>query len=129
MLPLTLDGVSERQARQRANGLLQQVGLVHRAAHFPAQLSGGEMQRVAVARAVAAEPDLLLADEPTGNLDSQNGCRVMQLLSDLNQRLDITLLLATHSDEAASYASTSLYLNDGRLLSPQEEDERVSQAV
>lgn len=116
MLPLTLDGLAEHQARQRAAALLEQVGLADRSKHFPAQLSGGEMQRVAVARAVAAQPGLLLADEPTGNLDSENGRRVMQLLSDLNQGLQLTIVVATHSDEAASRASRSIFLRDGRLV-------------
>ena len=74
------------------------------------------MQRVAVARAVAAEPEVLLADEPTGNLDSENGRRVMELLGNLNHTLNLTILLATHSDEAAGYAKRSLYLRDGRLV-------------
>ncbi|MDI9445932.1 MAG: ABC transporter ATP-binding protein [Planctomycetota bacterium] len=116
MLPLTLDGAAEQQARRRAARLLEEVGLADRSKHFPAQLSGGEMQRVAVARAVAAQPGLLLADEPTGNLDSENGRRVMQLLSGLNRSLQLTVLLATHSDEAASHAARWLLLRDGRLV-------------
>lgn len=115
MLPLTLDGAAERAACRRAAFLLEQVGLADRAEHFPAQLSGGEMQRVAVLRAVAAEPDLLLADEPTGNLDSENGRRVMELLTEMNQRLSLTVILATHSAEAARYAARILYLRDGRI--------------
>lgn len=116
MLPLTLDGAAEQQARRRAALLLEEVGLADRSKHFPAQLSGGEMQRVAVARAVAAQPGLLLADEPTGNLDSENGRRVMQLLGGLNRSLRLTVLLATHSDEAASHAASWLVLRDGRLV-------------
>jgi putative ABC transport system ATP-binding protein len=129
MLPLTLDGVSDRTAKQRAVGLLDQVGLTSRAMHYPAQLSGGEMQRAAVARAVAAEPEILLADEPTGNLDSENGRRVMELLSHLNQSLSLTILLATHSGEAAAYAIESLYLRDGCLIPASEENERLSKIV
>jgi putative ABC transport system ATP-binding protein len=125
-LPLTLDGLSEATARRRAQSLLEQVGLTTRALHYPAQISGGEMQRVAVARAVAAEPEILLADEPTGNLDSENGQRVMDLLSRLNQDMNLTILLATHSDEAASFASRPIYLRDGRLSPASEEDERIS---
>lgn len=116
MLPLTLDGAAEQQARRRAAAILEQIGLADRAKHFPAQLSGGEMQRVAVARAVAAGPGLLLADEPTGNLDSENGRRVMRLLSELNHTMQLTVLLATHSEEAAGHATRSLFLRDGRLL-------------
>ena len=113
MLPLRLDGTGERTARARADHLLEQVDLVGRATHFPAQLSGGEMQRAAVARAVVAEPELLLADEPTGNLDSDNGRRVMELLADLNRQTQVTILLATHSAEAASLRPPNLYLRDG----------------
>jgi len=115
MLPLRLDGQRETPARRRAADLLEQVGLSDRADHLPAQLSGGEMQRVAVARAVVADPDLLLADEPTGSLDSANGRRVMELLADLNRRLGVTILLATHSPEAAGYARQTLHLRDGLL--------------
>ena len=115
VLPLTLDGKPEAAARRRAALLLEQVGLADRTDYLPAQLSGGEMQRVAVARAVAAEPDLLLADEPTGNLDSANGQAVMRLLADLNERSGLTVLLATHSAEAARFARRTLQLRDGRL--------------
>jgi putative ABC transport system ATP-binding protein len=115
MLPLLLDHAANRAARQRAETLLAQVGLGDRAGHLPAQLSGGEMQRAAVARAVVAEPQLLLADEPTGNLDSVNGQRVMELLVELNRGLGVTVLLATHAPEAAGYARRTLHLRDGFL--------------
>ena len=115
MLPLLLDNVRPADSRRRAVALLDRVGLADRAGHFPAQLSGGEMQRVAVARAVVANPDLLLADEPTGSLDSENGRRVMDLLAELNRELGLTILLATHSAEAARYARRTLLLRDGHL--------------
>jgi predicted ABC-type transport system involved in lysophospholipase L1 biosynthesis ATPase subunit len=115
MLPLVLDGVAEREALARSDSLLEQLGLTARANHFPAQLSGGEMQRVGVVRAVAAKPALLLADEPTGNLDSENGRRVMELLAGLNRELKLTVVLATHSAEAAAYAHRTLGLRDGRI--------------
>ncbi len=121
-LPLTLDGRPEAEARDRAAALLERVGLAGRADYLPAQLSGGEMQRVAVARAVAAEPDLLLADEPTGNLDSANGQAVMELLADLNAQSGLTVVLATHSAEAARFARRTLELSDGRLLRVVEHD-------
>jgi ABC-type lipoprotein export system ATPase subunit len=121
-LPLTLDGAADRAARARAAALLEQVGLSDRAEHLPAQLSGGEMQRVAVARAVAAQPDLLLADEPTGNLDTANGQRVMQLLADLNRQFQVTILLATHSAEAARFARRKMHLRDGRVEHAVEHD-------
>jgi putative ABC transport system ATP-binding protein len=117
MLPLLLDGGDRRNAKDRGMSLLEKVGLVDRAAHFPSQLSGGEAQRVAVARAVVAEPDLLLADEPTGSLDSENGMRVMELLADLNRQFQVTILLATHADEIADFGSRTIHLRDGRIQS------------
>jgi putative ABC transport system ATP-binding protein len=115
VLPLLLDGAAAPAARKRGMLLLEKVGLRDRAAHYPSQLSGGEAQRVAVARAVVAEPDLLLADEPTGSLDSENGLRVMDLLVELNQQLQVTVLLATHSEEIAAYGRRTVHLRDGRI--------------
>jgi putative ABC transport system ATP-binding protein len=114
-LPLLLDGAGEREAGRRAVELLDRVGLGARAAHFSAELSGGEMQRVAVARAIIARPKLVLADEPTGNLDSENGEQVMDLLADLNSELGITIILATHSEEAARYAKRTIRMRDGLI--------------
>lgn len=114
-LPLRLDGVSTREARQRSLDALQDVGLVSRAHHRPSQLSGGEMQRVAIARALAMHPQLILADEPTGSLDSVNGSRVLELLAELNQARKLTILIATHSREAAAVATRTLDVKDGRL--------------
>jgi putative ABC transport system ATP-binding protein len=114
-LPMLLDGALETESRRRANELLDHVGLVGRANHFPAQLSGGELQRVAVARAVVAKPRLVLADEPTGNLDTDNGSQVMKLLADLNRGSGVTILLATHSEEAAGYASRTIRMRDGLI--------------
>jgi len=114
-LPLLLDGTSENKSRDRVNALLDRVGLAARAAHFPAQLSGGEMQRAAVVRAIIAEPKLVLADEPTGNLDTENGTQVIKLLADLNREFGVTVLLATHSDEAARYASRTIRMRDGLI--------------
>jgi len=114
-LPLMLDGASAALCRKRSHVLLERVGLSARAAHFPAELSGGEMQRAAVARAIIAEPRLVLADEPTGNLDSENGRQVMRLLADLNRELGVTIILATHSEEAASYARRILHMRDGTV--------------
>lgn len=116
-LPLLLDGVAERQARERAEQLLARVGLGGRMTHFPAELSGGEMQRAAVARAVVYPPELVLADEPTGSLDSANGEQVMQLLSELNRELGVTILLATHAEETARYARRTIRLRDGVIES------------
>ncbi len=114
-LPLMLDGTSERQANVRAQELLTRVGLEARAAHYPAELSGGEMQRTAVARALITNPKLLLADEPTGNLDSENGKQVMQLLAELNRELNVTIILATHSDETADYTKRVMRMRDGLI--------------
>ncbi len=114
-LPLLLDGVAETESRDRAASALSDVGLEARIHHRPAQLSGGEMQRVAIARALAIAPELIIADEPTGSLDSANGHRVLELLAELNGSRGITVLMATHSEEAATYASRSIHLKDGKL--------------
>ena len=116
-LPLLLDGARARAASERAAALLDRVGLGARASHFPAELSGGEMQRAAVARAIIARPRLVLADEPTGNLDSENGAQVMNLLADLNNELGITIILATHSEEAAARAKRTMRMRDGLIES------------
>jgi putative ABC transport system ATP-binding protein len=114
-LPRSLDGHSERRARTAAEKALEEVELAHRASHYPAQLSGGEMQRVAIARAVVIEPELLVADEPTGSLDSITGQRVLALLRRLNQERGLTILLATHAEEAASLAGRQIRIRDGRI--------------
>jgi putative ABC transport system ATP-binding protein len=114
-LPLMLDGVGDREAQERALALLERVGLRDRASHFPAELSGGEMQRVAVARAVISKPALILADEPTGSLDSENGKQVMTLLRELNRELGLTIVLATHDVEAARSAGRLIRLRDGMI--------------
>jgi putative ABC transport system ATP-binding protein len=118
MLPLEL--VGERGARARADELLGRVGLGDRAHHYPAQLSGGEQQRVALARAFATEPPILLADEPTGNLDSATGAGVLDLLEDLRDRCGSTLVLVTHDPAVAGRADRRVHLCDGRI----ERDER-----
>ena len=119
-LPLTLDGVRKGEARDRAWHALEAVGLSRRSSHHPSQLSGGEMQRVAIARAVAISPQLILADEPTGNLDSENGQRVLELLAKLNQSRGMTILMATHSEEAADFASRTLNIRDGQMATVDE---------
>lgn len=117
-LPLLLDRVSQAEANRRTHEVLLRVGLAGRATHFPAELSGGEMQRAAVARAVITRPDLILADEPTGNLDTDNGTEVMNLLAELNRERGLTIILATHSAEAARYASRTLRMRDGLIEGP-----------
>lgn len=101
-------------ARDRAAALLEEVGLTGRGHHYPSQLSGGEQQRIAIARALANDPRILLADEPTGNLDTANGRHVMELLTDVNRRRGTTLVLATHDRELASRADERVALRDGR---------------
>ena len=113
VLPLELAG--RPGADRRAEELLAEVGLADRAHHYPSQLSGGEQQRVALARAFAAEPSLLLADEPTGNLDTATGARVLELLAGLRRRLGTTLMLVTHSPQIAGTADRLVHLRDGRI--------------
>ncbi len=115
-LPLLLDGAAPREADARAADLLAEVGLAGRERAYPYELSGGQMQRVAVARALANRPSLLLADEPTGNLDSKAGTQVLDLVSGLVADRGITVVMATHADGAAARASRVLRLLDGRLV-------------
>jgi putative ABC transport system ATP-binding protein len=114
-LPLLLAGVSKTKAEGEARRWIDRVGLASRRGHFPQQLSGGEMQRTALARAVAHQPVLLLADEPTGNLDSTNSVRVLELLRELNEETGVAVLLATHSAEIAAGAKRVLPMRDGVL--------------
>lgn len=114
-LPLLLGGGEAVEAARQAATLAERVGLGHRLGHYPQQLSGGEMQRAAIARAVIHQPALLIADEPTGNLDSGNGEKVLELLRELNRDLGLTILMATHSNETASIASRLVRMRDGLI--------------
>jgi putative ABC transport system ATP-binding protein len=114
-LPLTYRGMSSSERKKRVHEALERVGMSHRVKHYPAQLSGGQQQRVAVARALAGDPSILLADEPTGNLDSANGEAVMDLLRDLH-RSGATICMVTHDPRYASYAERSIHLFDGRIV-------------
>jgi putative ABC transport system ATP-binding protein len=104
------------QPGKRTTNLLNEVGLGDRGHHYPAQLSGGEQQRVALARAFATRPPILLADEPTGNLDAATGARVLEQLADLKNKRGTTLVLVTHDPAVAAIADRRLYLEDGRLV-------------
>jgi putative ABC transport system ATP-binding protein len=114
-VPLEIAGTSD--AGRRADELLSEVGLAGRRHHYPSQLSGGEQQRVAIARALANDPPILLADEPTGNLDSGTGHQVIDLLIDVNRRRKTTVVLVTHDPELAQLAEVSVALRDGRVVS------------
>jgi putative ABC transport system ATP-binding protein len=118
-LPLTYRKMPSADRKKRVQEALEKVGMAHRMKHYPSQLSGGQQQRVAVARAVAGEPAILLADEPTGNLDSKNGEAVMELLRDLHQS-GATICMVTHDSRFARYAQRSVHLFDGRIVSEEE---------
>jgi putative ABC transport system ATP-binding protein len=113
--PLSLARRPKSEIRERADAVLKSVGLQHRATHFPNELSGGEMQRVAIGRAIIHRPPLLLADEPTGNLDSKNGAMVLELIRELHQSLRPTIVMATHSQIAAEYGDYVVQVTDGRV--------------
>ncbi len=115
-LPLTYRKMPSAERKKRVHDALERVGMGHRMSHYPGQLSGGQQQRVAVARAVAGEPQILLADEPTGNLDSKNGEAVMELLRDLH-RSGSTICMVTHDPRFARYAERTVQLFDGRIVS------------
>jgi len=114
-LPLTYRGMPGSERKRRVAEALEKVGMAHRTRHYPAQLSGGQQQRVAVARAIAGEPSVLLADEPTGNLDSANGGQVMDLLADLH-RQGSTIVMVTHDPRYAEFADRSIHLFDGKVV-------------
>jgi putative ABC transport system ATP-binding protein len=114
-LPLTYRGMPAAERKQRVIQALERVGMAHRVKHYPSQLSGGQQQRVAVARAVAGDPAILLADEPTGNLDSQNGEAVMELLRELHQG-GATICMVTHDPRYAQWAEREIHLFDGKVV-------------
>lgn len=125
LVPLELAGRGGKTGEASARHWLDYVGLSHRLGHWPAQLSGGEMQRVAIARALVNQPVLLLADEPTGNLDTQRGEQILELFDRLNRDEGLTILMATHSEEAARRAHRIVRLRDGAIVA----DERVTVGV
>lgn len=115
-LPLQLNGEPGPQRLERVGKLLERVGVTHRRDAFPSEMSGGERQRVAIARAIAHRPDLLLADEPTGNLDSHNGANILRLLCELSEETRVALVLVTHSPEAAAICHREIRLRDGEMV-------------
>jgi len=133
-LPLTYrDGVGRKERRDKALGALERVGMAHRLNHYPSQLSGGQQQRVAVARALVGDPSILLADEPTGNLDSRNGEQVMVLLDELH-KAGATICMVTHDPRYAEFADRQIHMFDGRIVDEEtlvrlreEEDHRIAE--
>ena len=121
-LPLTYLGVKASERKERVKQMLHRMNISHRAQHFPQELSGGQQQRVAISRAVVTAPKLILADEPTGNLDSKNGIEVMNLLTELN-REGTTIVMVTHSQRDAQYAHRVINLFDGHIISNQRTQE------
>ena len=114
-LPFVLDGRSKEESEQRAKTLLAKVGLESRKDHLPEEMSGGEIQRIAVARALAFDPPILLADEPTGNLDSKTGESILSLLRQINRENGCTIVMVTHSQEAAGYGDRTIFFRDGKV--------------
>jgi putative ABC transport system ATP-binding protein len=127
-LPLIYLGFSSADRKKRVEEVLEQMQIIHRKKHFPLQLSGGQQQRVAVARAVVAKPHLILADEPTGNLDSAHGEEVMNLLSDLNQN-GTTIIMVTHSQRDAEYSQRIMRLFDGQIINENIKATQAAQVV
>lgn len=124
-LPLLYRGESRAARHKGAMAALDRVGLAAWAKHTPAELSGGQQQRVAIARALVTEPQVLLADEPTGNLDSERSVEIMQLLSALNQDSGISIVMVTHESEMAAYAHTIVRFRDGLVLAVEQQEERI----
>jgi putative ABC transport system ATP-binding protein len=128
-LPLRLQGISRKEADRRAGAMLEKVGLGGRVTHRPDELSGGERQRIAIARALVFQPPVLLADEPTGNLDSKTGEEILALLDDLHREFNTTILLVTHNEEAAAHCDRILRLRDGSVVSATIAGERQAEVA
>jgi putative ABC transport system ATP-binding protein len=122
-LPMIFQGVSERERLKRAKELLESVGLKERIFHRPQELSGGEQQRVAIARALSNDPEIIIADEPTGNLDSKTGKQIMEVLKSLHQKQKRTILVVTHDPQIASYSEEILRIRDGKIVGEMSEKE------
>ncbi len=115
-LTMRINGKSKNEAEERARKLLHMVGLGERLTHLPSQLSGGEQQRVAIARALANEPKIILGDEPTGNLDTKTGMKILNLLKDLNKEKGYTIILVTHDQRISGFANTVINIRDGEII-------------
>ncbi|MGK4568369.1 ABC transporter ATP-binding protein [Flavobacterium sp. 3HN19-14] len=123
-LPLIYSNISSSERKKKVAAIAERLGISHRLKHFPQQLSGGQQQRVAVARALVTQPKIILADEPTGNLDSKNGNEVMELLTDLHAE-GATILMVTHSDYDASFSQKTILMKDGMVLSEKQNNRNV----
>ena len=123
-LPLIYNGVAASERNKKVEAIADRLGISHRLKHYPQQLSGGQQQRVAVARALINDPKIILADEPTGNLDSKNGNEVMELLTDLHAQ-GATILMVTHSDYDASFSQKTIFMKDGMILSEKNNSRNV----
>jgi putative ABC transport system ATP-binding protein len=121
--------MSRAERRRRVELALQVVGLVDRANHYPRQLSGGQEQRIGIARAIVADPKVVVADEPTGDLDADTSAQILELLEQLNQQLGTTLLMVTHDPDAAEVAGRRLWLDHGKLIENDKQPLRVQQVV
>ncbi len=126
-LPLRLNGSSKKEADSRAKAMLEKVGLGARVTHRPDQMSGGERQRIAIARALIFQPPVLLADEPTGNLDSKTGEEILALMDDLHREFNTTILMVTHNEEAAEHCDRVIRLRDGKVVSAVTVKERAAE--
>jgi putative ABC transport system ATP-binding protein len=127
-LPLIYNNVSASERKKKVETIADRLGISHRLKHYPQQLSGGQQQRVAVARALINDPKIILADEPTGNLDSKNGNEVMELLTDLHAQ-GSTILMVTHSDYDASFSQRTIFMKDGMILSEKKNNRNVDVLV
>ncbi|MDD4295915.1 MAG: ABC transporter ATP-binding protein [Ruminiclostridium sp.] len=116
LMPVLLDGGKARKCREKVSALMAATGLENRRRHMPRELSGGEQQRVAIARALVHDPEIILADEPTGNLDSKTGTEIMELLSKINLEKKVTIVMVTHSEESAKYTQRMIRLKDGEVV-------------
>ncbi len=128
-LPLIYQGLPKQERKKRVEKALDSVGMLERASHKPTELSGGQQQRVAIARALATNPSVILADEPTGNLDSKTGEEVMQILSDFNKTLGTTIVLITHDADIANHAKRVIKIYDGKIVEDHDHGEKKTKSI